>query len=97
MRMLMRVSLPVEQGNKAIKDGSLMQAVQSMMQETKPEAAYFGPIDGVRTAFIVFDLKDATDLPMIGEPLFVKLNAKVEFSPVMNADDLKVGLGKVKS
>jgi len=93
---MLRVSVPVEQGNRAIKDGSLAQTFQSAMQELKAEAAYFLPIDGKRTALIFFDLKDSSDLPRIVEPLFGNLNAAIEMTPTMNADDLEAGFGKMK-
>ena len=96
MRMMMRITIPVEEGNKAIKDGSLPQILQSVLQDLKPEAAYFAPIDGLRSGFVFFDLKDSSDLPRITEPLFQGFNATVEFTPAMNVDDLKAGLGKVK-
>jgi hypothetical protein len=41
VRMMLHVTIPVEQGNKAIKDGSLAKTFQSFMEEHKPEAAYF--------------------------------------------------------
>ena len=41
MRMMLHVTIPVDQGNKAIKDGSLAKTFQSFMEEHKPEAAYF--------------------------------------------------------
>jgi len=50
----------------------------------------------MRTGLIFFDLPHASDIPRIAEPLFMGLDAALEFSPVMNADDLKAGLGKVK-
>jgi len=96
VRTMLRVSVPVEQGNRAIKDGSLAQTFQSAMQELKAEAAYFLPIDGKRTALIFFDLKDSSDLPRIVEPLFGNLNAAIEMTPAMNADDLEAGFGKMK-
>ena len=45
MRMLMQVTIPVEQGNKALRDGSLPKIVQSALQELEPEAAYFTTVD----------------------------------------------------
>jgi hypothetical protein len=65
------------------------------MERLKPEAAYFFPDGGVRTCIMIVDLKDVTDMPGVAEPLFMKLNAKVEFLPVMNAEELKRGLSKV--
>jgi hypothetical protein len=66
------------------------------MQETlgalRPEAAYFGPENGVRTAFIVFDMQDPSQLPAITEPLFSKVKATLEMFPVMNQEDLQKGL-----
>jgi len=91
----MRVTIPVDHGNKAIKDGSLPKIIQSLLQDVKPEAAYFTTLDGLRTGFMVFDLKDSTDIPRITEPLFQGFNATVQFVPVMNADDLKAGLNKI--
>ena len=58
MRMMLKIKMDVEAGSKAIADGSLPQLMQDMMGRLDPEAAYFGPEDGVRTAFIVFDLQD---------------------------------------
>ena len=95
MRTMMRVTIPVDHGNKAIKDGSLPKIFQSLLQDLRPEAAYFTTFDGLRSGFIVFDLKDSSDLPRITEPLFQGFNATVQFVPVMNADDLKAGLNKI--
>ena len=41
---------------------------------------------------MVFDLKDPSDMPLVVEPLFSEMNAEVELSPVMNAEDLQKGL-----
>jgi Domain of unknown function (DUF3303) len=97
MRMMMRVTIPVERGNAALRDGSLPKIVQSALEELEPEAAYFTTMSGgLRGGFMVFDLKDASDLPRIAEPFFQGLNAAIEFSPVMNANDLKAGVSKLK-
>jgi hypothetical protein len=92
MRMLMRVQVPTAVGSKAIKDGSLPRVVQSTMERYKPEAAYFTSVDGVRTAYFVLDIADVSQIPVIAEPLFMELDAKIDLVPVMNADDLAKGL-----
>ena len=92
MRTILKVSMPVEKANQAIKDGSLPRTMTSFMDEHKPEAAYFYAENGQRTALFVFDLKDPTQIPSVAEGFFTSLNAHVTFSPVMNAADLKKGL-----
>jgi hypothetical protein len=96
VRMLLRVTIPVEAGNKAINDGTLPETVQNMLAALEPEAAYFYTQQGNRGGIVVFDMKDPSQMPSIAEPLFQRLNATVEFTPVMNANDLRAGLSRVK-
>jgi hypothetical protein len=58
---------------------------------------FAGPwtFDGQRTAFMVFDLPDASGIPPFPEPFFRELNANVQLAPVMNADDLQTGLSQL--
>jgi hypothetical protein len=91
MRMLLKVSMPVEQANVAAKSGALQRTIQSTMEALKPEAAYFYPEDGKRTALMVFDMKGSWQLPATVEPLFESLGAAVHVTPVMNAEDLQRG------
>ena len=95
MRMMLKVSIPVESGNAAVKDGNLKKILGDALERLKPEAAYFLAEDGRRTAMMVFDLADQADIPSIAEPFFVGFNAAVSIVPVMNADDLKKGLEKL--
>jgi hypothetical protein len=90
-----RISMPVEAGNRAIKDGSLGTVMQRAAERWKPEAMYFTTFDGDRTAFMVFDLPDASDIPPFAEPFFTGLNADVVIAPVMNGDDLQKGLAQL--
>ena len=89
MRTLLRASIPVEAGNAAAKAGILGSAIEQLLADLKPEAAYFfADDDGNRSASIIFDLKDTSDIPAIAEPWFLAFKAKVSFRPVMNVEDL---------
>ena len=50
MRMMMKVAIPVEAGNKAFKAGSLARVLQTTAERLKPEAAYFLADEGQRSA-----------------------------------------------
>ena len=92
MRVMLKVQIPVDAGNRALRDGSLQQAMQSTVERLQPEAAYFYLENGRRTAIMVFNMDDQGQLPVIAEPLFQGLSAMMEVVPVMNSDDLQRGL-----
>ena len=95
MRTMLKIKMDTEAGSRAIEDGSMPQLMQETLGKLEPEAAYFGPENGVRTAFIVFDLQDSSQLPALTEPLFRELKATVEMFPVMNREDLQKGLQQI--
>ena len=99
MRMMMQMTIPVEAGNEAAKTGAFGPPFQKLLEALKPEAAYFGAgASGERGGFVVFDLKDTSQIPAIAEPFFLAYNAKLTFFPVMNAQDLaKAGPGIEKA
>jgi hypothetical protein len=89
MRMLLRVSIPVEAGNAAARAGTLGSTVEQILADLKPEAAYFFADDsGHRSGSIVFDMKDTSEIPAVAEPWFLAFNAKVSLRPIMNPQDL---------
>jgi len=89
MRMMMQIAIPVEAGNDAARTGAFGPPFQKILESLKPEAAYFTTgTSGERGGFIVFDLKDTSQIPAIAEPFFLAYNARVTFSPVMNVQDL---------
>ena len=92
---MLKWTVPVEKGNETIKDGSLMKTMEQLMEQLNPEAAYFATGEGERGGLMVFEMSDPSQIPLIAEPLFMKLNAAVEFVPVMNTDDLQKALAKV--
>lgn len=89
MRMLLRVSIPVDTGNAAAKAGTLGTTIEQILADLKPEAAYFfADDDGRRSGSIVFDMKDSSEIPAAAEPWFFAFNAQVSFRPIMNPQDL---------
>jgi hypothetical protein len=95
MRTMLTFTIPAETGNSRINDSTLPKTLESIMNDLDPEAAYFFPNNGERGGIIVFDLKDPAQIPLIAEPFFLAFNARVEFQPVMNAQDLKKALSGI--
>jgi hypothetical protein len=95
MRMMMKVQMDPEAGSRALADGSMAKVMQETLGRLQPEAAYFGPDNGIRTMFIVFDLQDPSQLPPLTEPLFSTMNANIQMFPVMDRADLEKGLGQI--
>ena len=88
MRMMMKVSIPVDAGNAAIANGTLGSTMQRILGEMKAEAAYFATHGGERTGYIFFDMTDSSQLPAVAEPFFLAFNARIDVQPAMNAQDL---------
>jgi hypothetical protein len=97
MRMLLKVSIPVEAGNAAARNGSLGPTIQKILAELKPEAAYFAEDNGERTGYIFFDMKDSGQLPAIAEPWFLAFKARLTVRPAMTPQDLASAMPGIES
>jgi hypothetical protein len=90
-----KISMPTGPGNRAINDGTIGKLMQGAADRWRPEAMYFTTFDGQRTAYMVFDMADPSDMPVFAEPFFAGLEADVEVAPAMNAQDLQKGLAQL--
>ena len=56
MRCILQISLPVEKFNQALRDSTADKTIARILEETKPEAAYFTAQDGKRGGILIIDL-----------------------------------------
>src|SRR6476660_7357076 len=96
MRMMITFALPVESSNEAMRNGKLKKVFQQLAEDLKPEAGYFFPEGGERAGFFVVDMQESSQVAEIAERFFYGVNAKIEMTPVMNADDLQKALSGVQ-
>lgn len=89
MRTIMKVSMPTEVMNELVREGELTSTMDKLLGDVKPEAVYFTAIDGERTALIVLDISEPTDMVKVAEPFFLALEAAIEFYPAMIPADLQ--------
>ncbi|MEU6177418.1 hypothetical protein [Streptomyces coeruleorubidus] len=95
MRVLLKASMDTEKANEFIRNGTMGKLLQESLEQIKPEAAYFTSDHGKRTAFLIFDMEDSAQMPVISEPFFLQLGAEVTFAPVMNVEDVQKGLSQM--
>ena len=89
MRFLVKVSIPVEGGNEAARQGTIGEKIGKILNDLKPEAAYFTDNDGKRTGFIIVKMDHAHQIPSIAEPWFLAFNAGIEIHPVITPEELQ--------
>jgi hypothetical protein len=94
MRMMMRLTIPVEKGSEAMASGALDQTLDRILDTLKPEAAYFYLEAGQRAAMFVYNAERAEQMAEINEPIFAALNAAIEQQPVLTAADLGKTIGE---
>jgi hypothetical protein len=88
MRMMMLVQLPLEPFNTAVRNGTAGPKMKKILDDIKPEAAYFGEREGKRGGILIVHLNSPSEVPKLAEPWFLTFNAEVEFRVVMTPEDL---------
>jgi hypothetical protein len=92
MRMMLKITVPVEKGNAGVQDGTVQRVIQETTEKLKPEAVYFVIQDGQRASFIFFDMAESPDVVSICEPIWMALDCDLELAPAMNLEDLQTGM-----
>ena len=95
MRVLLKASFKTDKTNDLIRSGKMADLIKGEMEKAHPEAAYFTTDHGERTAYLIFDMEDSSQMPVIAESLFLEGDAEIDFTPVMNWDDLQRGLSQL--
>lgn len=88
MRMLMLIQLPLEPFNTHVKKGSVGAKMKQILEDMKPEAAYFSERNGKRGGILVVNVDSPSDVPRLAEPWFLSFDAEVEFRIAMTPEDL---------
>lgn len=94
MRFLIRAKIPTEAGNQMVQDPNLLKKLEEYINKAKSKATYFYEADGNRSVDFIVDIDSAEQIPILAEPLFSGMGARVELHPVMSLDDMKKGIPK---
>ena len=89
MRVLMIVECPHEPFNTMVRKGTAAEVMAKILAAVKPEATYFTELHGRRTAMLIVNLKNASQIPALAEPWFLNFHADCRIHPVMTPDDLQ--------
>jgi len=96
MRMLLNIQIPNEPFNTLVREGKIGDLMTKILDDAKPESVYFTEQQGKRGAVMVVHIDDASAIPALAEPWFLKLNADCELRIAMLPEDLmKAGLDEL--
>ncbi len=87
MRILLNVEMPHEPFNTLVREGTVQNKLSQILEELRPETAYFTEHDGHRGALLVVDIDEMAQVPKLAEPFFLTFNAHVHFQVCMTPDD----------
>ena len=88
MRFMLRIEIPVDTGNEKAREGTMGETMAQILEEQKPESAYFIDSNGERFAILFVNIEKNSDIPRICEPWFLAFDAAIEVHPAMTMEDL---------
>ena len=89
MRILFKARIPTDVGNAAAREGELGEMIAKILEDQKPEAAYFTDENGMRCAYLILDIESSSEIPKISEPWLLSFNAETGSQPAMSPEDLE--------
>jgi hypothetical protein len=89
VKVLFKISFPVERFNELARQGAAGPKLASILEATKPESIYFTGNQSGRGAVAVYDLADGSQVPAIGEPWFLTFNAHIEYSVAISGQEMQ--------
>ena len=95
MRFMIQFTIPTQYGNEVVRSGKIDKVFKKLLEDLKPEAAYFYPADGLRAGCLFIQSDDPGLCVAVGERLWFGLQAQVKITPVMNGEDLGKGLSQI--
>ena len=96
MRMMLEIDIPNEPFNTMVRNGTVGQKLQKILESNKPQAAYFSERDGRRGGILIVDVAEPSAVPGLAEPWFLTFNAECRFRIVMSPEDLgRAGLDQI--
>jgi len=85
---MMKVLFDTAKANELARDGEMESTVKAILEDAKPEAAYFVAEEGQRSAVLFVNFDQPSDLPRFAEPWFLAFGATITVQPAMTAEDL---------
>ena len=93
MRVMLTAHIPHEPFNTLVRGNKAGPLIGRILEDLKPEAAYFTEQHGMRCAVLIVNVTDPSRIPSFAEPFFLNFNADCRFRIVMSPEDLgKAGL-----
>lgn len=97
MRFMFKITIPVEAGNAAIRDGTMGKKMRQILDDMHPEAAYLIVDKGQRSLIVVAEIDSMEGTTAYYEPWFLAFNAQVETYLAWVPEDLDGVIDRMES
>ncbi len=71
-----------------MREGKAGEILNQILGNLNPECAYFTEQNGTRSAVLIINISESSEIPTYAEPFFLMFNADCKFRIAMTPDDL---------